>query len=81
MCPMCPMCKSIHIFPENPEANGNVVTQTVVCTTCDSNWTDIWELKRFDNLNEDNTLAQHQAIYKKACEVEEINLKQYTKKV
>ena len=62
----CPMCKSIHIFTDYIEADGDVATQKDVCFTCGSNWTDIWELKSFDDLNEDMTLAQHQEIYKKA---------------
>ena len=71
----CPMCKSTNIIADQVKVSGNTATQPVACNACDSYWTDIWILKSFDNLNEDMTLAQHQEIYKKACEVEEINFK------
>lgn len=73
---MCPMCKSHNMDTGRLEVDGDVTTQNIVCVTCGSEWTDVWTLKSFDNLNEGMSLAQHQEIYAKACEVEEINLKQ-----
>ena len=62
----CPKCRSLSVESGGAELDGATGWANVTCLTCGSQWTDIWELRRYDNLNEGMTPTQLAIIEKKA---------------
>jgi len=62
----CPLCRSTNIFGGAPNRDG---LANAHCRDCKSEWTGLWSITGYDNLNDDKTPE----------EVEEIKARIYAK--
>jgi len=70
---VCPMCKSPNIESENIDADGEWGTANCSCCVCGSQWTDIWRVTSFHNLNEGMSDAELKQVEQKAAVVRALN--------
>jgi len=66
---VCPVCQSTQIASETVDADGASGSANVTCTTCGSQWVDIWRVTGYDNLNEGMSEVEIEAIETKVEKV------------
>lgn len=47
---ICPACRKSNVSADHPEIDGSVVWVNVSCQDCDAQWTDVYELTGYSNL-------------------------------
>jgi len=69
---VCPLCLSSNIASESIQADGSIGTANLECQECESYWTEIWVVTRYDNLNEGMHPDHLSEVLEKAKQIREL---------
>ena len=63
---VCPVCRGSHLSANGFDCDGSSGSGNVVCLTCGSQWTNIWMVTGYSNLNENLSETDLKEIKDKA---------------